>query len=189
MYQRNFGVDTVACMPRILVGGWSVDGGSWWFPHVCRLGALCGVMLSRLSVECWLRLEVALRARAPAASPFLLVSALLGGACSMASPLACCQGCSGVVVDLEVLPYCVVVGCSGVEGFVPQGTGSGCGSVFLCQVVRGCVALQGAWWPALVGQLVHFRGRHGCPAARGPGREGRREGVRGLRATGVPAPV
>jgi hypothetical protein len=65
MYQRNFGVDTVACMPRILVGGLSVDGGSWWFPHVCGLGALCGVMLSRLFVECWLCLEVVLRARAP----------------------------------------------------------------------------------------------------------------------------
>jgi len=90
----------------------------------------------------------------------------------MASPLACRHGCSGVVVDLEVLPYCVVVGCSGVEGFVPQGTWSGCGSVYLCQVVGGCVALQVAWWSALVGQLVHFRGRHGCPAARSPGWKG-----------------
>ena len=125
---------------------------------------------------------------AVSASPFLLVSALLGGACSMASPLACRHGCSGVVVDLEVLPYCVGVGCSGVEGFVPQGAGSGCGSAFLCQVVRGCVALQVAWWPALVGQLVNFRGRRGCPAARGPGQKGGKGGVRGLRATRVPAP-
>ena len=125
---------------------------------------------------------------AVSASPFLLVFASLGGACSMASPLACRHGCCGAVVNLQVVTNCLVVGCSGVEGFVPQGTWSGCGSVFLRLVVGGCVVLRVVWWSVLVGQLVHFRGRHGCPAARGPGREGRRGGVRGLRATGVPAP-
>ena len=108
------------------------------------------------------------------ASPFLLVSALLGDVCAMASPLACRRGCSGAVVDVEVLSHCVVVGCSGVEVFVPQSTGSGCGSVFLCRVVEGCVVLQVGWWSALEGQLVHFRGRHGCPAPVRPGGSGRR---------------
>ena len=125
---------------------------------------------------------------AVSASPFLLVFASLGGACSMASPLACRHGCCGAVVNLQVVTNCLVVGCSGVEGFVPQGTWSGCGSVFLRQVVGGCVALQVVGWPPLVGQLVHFRGRHGCPAAPGPGREVSRVGVRGLRATGDSTP-
>ena len=125
---------------------------------------------------------------AVSASPCLLVSASLGGTGAVTSPLACRHGCCGVVVNVHVFPYCMVAGGSGVEGFLPQGTWSGCGSVFLRQVVRGCVVLQVVWWSPLVGQLVHFRGRHGCPAAPGPGREGRRVGARGRRATGGSAP-
>ena len=46
MCQWNFDVDTVACVLRVLVGNLSVDGGSWWFSHVCTLGLLFEELLS-----------------------------------------------------------------------------------------------------------------------------------------------
>ena len=65
MCQWSFDVDTVACVLRILVGNLSVEGGGWRFLHACKLGLLCGELLSWLFVERWVCLEVVLCARAP----------------------------------------------------------------------------------------------------------------------------